>query len=167
MDPLVTVDELSAYLQRTVPAETGALAVAGASGAVRAHCGWDIAYEDGVQFELDGSGSRVLNLPTLHLIAVYAVYVNGEELDPDGYRWARRGQLYRDTPWPRWQGVVADCEHGYAAIPDVVKIVTLGQAARYLANPEALKIAAVGSVQRTYADLTSLDLALLDQYRLP
>lgn len=167
MDPLITVGELADYLQRPVDPARGPLVVAGASAAVRAHCRWDLSYDPAATFTVDGNETRVLNLPTLNLIAVDEVRVNGVALLDSEFRWARRGQLFRDAGWSRWQQIDVDCEHGYAPAPDVVRIVALGLAARYLSNPESLKIATVGSVQRTYNDLTSLDLSLLDAYRLP
>ena len=167
MAPLITVGDLEAYLQRSVPAPAANLAVAGASGAVRAHCGWGIAQEVGVRLTVTGQGSRVLGLPTLHLTAVDEVRIDGEVVDADTYKWARRGQLYRDEPWPQWATVEADVDHGYDPIPDVVKIVALAMAARYVTNPELAKVAAVGSLSRTYFDTTPLDARLLSEYTLP
>lgn len=169
MDPLITAGELRDYIQRPIPDAALDLAVRGASGAVRAYCRWDVTLSLGETFAVDGSGSTVLGLPTLNLLAVASVTVDGEELDPAGYRWTRRGQLYRSAPWPRWSQVLVECDHGYDPAPDVVRLVALSLGARYAGNPESMHIATVGSVQKTFAvpELTTLELGLLDEYRLP
>lgn len=165
----MSTGELDDYLQRSVPYEQAALAVAGASGIVRAHCQWDISREENVVFKLNGSGTPVLSLPTLQLTAVHAVTVNGEAVDSGDYRWARRGQIYRTTNWSRWDHIDAEVDSGYTATPDVVRIVALSLAARIVSNPNALKSATVGAVQYTYpgAELNRLEMSLLDKFRLP
>lgn len=169
MDPLITTGELDDYLQRAVPPAPAALAVQGASGAVRGYCRWGISQELAVTLRVTADGGRALCLPTLHLTAVDAVSVDGVALAAGSYRWVGRGQLYRDAPWPRWSTVEVVCDHGYAEVPDVVRLVALGVAARYASNPENLRIASVGSVQRTFAalGLTNLESGLLDEFRLP
>lgn len=169
MDPLVTGAELNDYLQRTVPPAKAALALEGASGIVRAYCGWDISRAEQVTFTVDGSGTTVLGLPTLHVTAVIAVAVNGVPLEEGTYSWSQRGQLYRDTAWSRWSQVGAEVDSGYTDIPDVVRIVALSIASRLLDNPSGLKAATVGAVSRTFAapNLNTVELALLDRFRLP
>lgn len=171
MEPLVTVADLSTHLQREVDEGPAALAVAGASGAVRSHCRWDISREDAA-FTVAGSGTRVLNLPTLHLVDVLAVRLDdGTELVRGGgngeYLWVKRGQMYRSAAWPGpFRHVEVQCVHGYDPVPDVVRLVTLTIAAREYTNPMRLRDASVGSVTRRF-DMTALDMALLDTYRLP
>lgn len=169
MDPLVTEGDLNDYLQRPVPPNQAALAVVGASGIVRSHCRWEISREEAVTFKVDGSGSQVLGLPSLYVTDVTSVAVNTVPLDLADLRWSKRGQLYRSTGWARWSTVEVECDSGYTDIPDVIKIVTLSVAARYVNNPQGLRSATVGAVQRTYANtqLNSLELALLDAFRLP
>lgn len=153
-----------------MPPDQAALALAGASGIVRTYCRWEISREEAATFKVDGSGVRVLSLPTLHITDVTSVEVDGTPLtvNTDVF-WATRGQLYRAEDWPRWSTVEVVADSGYVDTPDVIKIVTLSLAARLVANPSALKSAAVGAVQRTFADtrLNSLELALLDAFRLP
>lgn len=169
MDPLITAGDLDDYLQRPVPPPLAALAVAGASGIVRSHCRWNISREEAVTFKVDGSGTTVLSLPTLHITDVTAVTVDGETVDLDDVYWLSRGQLHREQGWPRWARADVECDSGYTDIPDVIKIVALSLAARYIGNPQALKSATVGAVQRVYAapQPNSLELALLDSFRLP
>jgi hypothetical protein len=171
MAALVTVGDLQTHLQREVDQASAELAVAGASGAVRSYCRWDISREDAT-FVVAGSGTRVLNLPTLHLVDVLAVRLDdGTELVRGGgdedYLWAKRGQLYCSAGWPGpFRHVEVDCVHGYDPVPDVVRLVTLTVAAREYTNPMHLRDASVGSVTRRF-DMTALDMALLDTYRLP
>lgn len=169
MDPLITTVELEEYLQRAIPAEQADLAVTGASGIVRTRCRWDISEELGATFKLDGSGSRVLSLPSLLITDVMSVSVDAVPLDMAEVRWSRRGQLYRLVCWPAWSAVEVVADSGYAVIPDVIRLVSLSVAARIISNPEALRSATVGSVQRTWGDtsMNSVELCLLDQYRLP
>jgi len=171
MTPLATPEELNAYTRRTVDPVLADLLLAGATGTVQTYCGWGINAEAAVTFTVDGSGSQVLSLPTLELTDVQSVTVNGVALDPaTDYKWSRRGQLYRCAGvWSTWSQIDAVVDHGYVTAPDVLKIVALALASRFIDNPQALKSAQVGSVSRTWSDsmLTSLEMALLDAYRLP
>lgn len=181
MDPLVTAADLGSYLQRPVDDGPAQLACAAASGAVRAYCRWDITYTDADTLHAVGTDAPVLGLPTLRLVDVTAVRVDGTAVDLTTIKWTRRGQLYyptsiqRDLPfmrpygaqqvWSRWSLIEVDCAHGYDPIPDEIKLVALSIAARHYTNPEGLQTAAVGSVSRTYS-ISPLDASLLDAYRL-
>lgn len=176
MDPLATVGELENHLQREVDQGQGEQAVTLASGAVRAYCGWDLARESTTLYA-DGTGSSLLSLPTLYLIDVTALRIDGETVDPAGIdmpTWSRKGQLFRWIGFPRHAVVEADVVHGYNPIPDLVKLVVLDVAACNLNNPQQLASVTVGQVSKTwptgagYAEygLSSLHAALLDRYRL-
>jgi hypothetical protein len=166
MDPLVTAEDLASYLQRDLDRSTADLAVAGASGAVRGWCLWDLSAAE-VTFTVDGSGSRVLALPTLHLESVEEVRVDGEVIDPSGYTWSAGGLLERAAGWPRrFRAVDVDCHHGYDPIPDLLRLVSLERAARQYDNPQRLASKSVGGVSQSY-ELTELEMAQLGPYRLP
>lgn len=178
MVPLATTGELATHLQRSIDPDDAELALMLASGAVRAYCGWDLARET-TTLVAYGSGTPVLSLPTLSLLDLTAVRVDGADLDltltgVDVGRvvWSRKGQLFRGIGWPRHVPIEADATHGYDPIPDVVKLVCLERAARVLANPEQLVSATVSSVTKTWATsntsfaLSSLDERLLDRFRL-
>lgn len=173
MDPLITRGEFEAYLQRPVDPAPADLAIAGASGTIRAHCGWVISRETDVTLYVAGTGSPVLSLPTLMLLDVTEVRVDGDVIDPAAYAWARRGQILRGVPqsparplWTAWSRVEVDCTHGYDPIPDAVKLVALSKAALHYSNPETVRVATTGSVSRTYFDVAPLDAAILDAYRI-
>lgn len=166
MDPLVTSEDLAAYLQRDLDRSSAELAVAGASGAVRGYCRWDLAHTEET-FVVDGSGGRLLTLPTLRLVSVEEIRVDGAPLDAGTYTWSAGGQLHRDAGWPRrFRAVEVDCHHGYAPIPDEVCFVALDCAAHVYANPEHISTSAVGAVSLSY-DFRPVDMARLDPYRLP
>lgn len=159
-------DELTAHLQHAVPPDVSASALAGASGVIRSYCKWGLSRED-TTLLAEGAGGVLLDLPTLHLVTVTAIRINGIAADVDGVIVTRRGQLVRATYWPVDAQVEVDCTHGYDPIPDVVKLLTLTLAARIISNPEGAKSASVGSVSRSFdASLSHLDMRLLDPYRL-
>jgi len=180
MAPLATVGELETHLQRTFDDPSrAALALELASGAVRAYCGWDLARENTV-FEMEGGGGAILTLPTLELIDVTEIRIDGvvQELDLPvteygRITWWKKGQLYRHAGWPPNVPIEVVALHGYDPVPDLVKLVTLDLAARRVTNPEGLVSASTGQVSRTWAsgsagssDLSALHERLLDRYRL-
>lgn len=176
MEPLATSRELELHLQRDLAnPEAAELALALASGAVRAYCGWNLARET-TTFEVDGDDSQVLTLPTLHLHDLIefknnnVVVAHGDGRYP---LWSRKGQLYRIQGWPRHMSFQATVIHGYDPLPDLVKLVTLDLAARSMSNPEGLVSATVGPVSRTWASsgsdpthLSTLHTRLLDRYSI-
>ncbi len=167
--PLASAAELDLHMQRAVPPDVSALVLAGASGAVRSHCGWDLSRETRT-FTVDGAGGVVLTLPTLHLVSVSAVRIDGLPLNlavPPMPIVHPRGQLIWAGSWPANAVIEVDAVHGYDEIPDVIRLVTLTIAARIVNNPDSVRTASVGSVTRTYdPKMTALDVRLLDPYRL-
>lgn len=172
MDPLASPDELNVHLQREVEPDRAALALQLASGAVRAYCGWDLSRQNDTLLGV-GQGTIVVTLPTLWLEHVEEIRIDGEvlDLDPVKVTWTRRGQIIRTGGWAVNMDVEVDCVHGFDPTPDLLKLVTLEQAARSLANPQQLVQATVGAVSRTYGTanqprLSELDQRLLDKYRI-
>lgn len=182
MEPLVSTAELGRYMQRTLPEEAAALAVASASGVVRAYCKWSISAET-TTFILDGTGTIFLSLPTLELTAVEEVRAAGEVLTPatswppgsTEYTWSRIGMLRRGLGWPAgFRTVEVDCTHGFDTTPDAVRAVALPLAAATVFNPGgALASKTVGAVTHVYRDAgqtPELPAGLafqLSDYRLP
>lgn len=174
-ESLVVDEDFAAYLQRDLDRATAELALAGASGVVRAFCRWSISAEE-TTFTVDGTGSTILRLPTMKLNGVDAVAIDGTALDPGEYRWSAGGLIERAAGWPR-RFRVADvtCSHGYALddMPDAIRIVVLALAARYYGNPDGLRSKTVGDISRTFllesmrGDMTELETALIGGYRLP
>lgn len=169
MEPLASAGELENHLQRPVDGDVADQALQLASGAVRAFCKWDLSQVAETLYA-DGNGSVVCTLPTLELVDVLEVRLDGVvvELDPTTLSWSRKGQLYRPTGWPAFSSVEVDCLHGYDPIPDVLKLVTLDLAARSMTNPDGWKTATTGRVSRTFGDagLSALHERLLARYSL-
>jgi len=180
MPPLATVGELETHLQRTFDDQGQAeQALVLASGAVRAFCGWELAREN-TTFQVDGQGSNILTLPTLELIDVTDIRIDGVSqaldlpvTDYGRITWWRKGQLFRHAGWPARAVIEVDCLHGYDPIPDLIKLVTLDLAAVNLSNPEGLVSATVGQVSKTWASgssgsrtMSALHERLLDRYTL-
>lgn len=180
MAALATVGELETHLQRTFDDQGQAEQVlALASGAVRAYCGWELARET-TTFQVDGQGGTVLTLPTLELIDVTAIRIDGEPqtlglpvTDYGRITWWKKGQLFRHAGWPVNAVIEVDGVHGYDPVPDLVKLVTLDIAAVNLSNPEGLVSATVGQVSKQWAQpssgsrtMSALHERLLDRYTL-
>lgn len=173
MDPLVSEAELATYLGRSVGEEAATLAVATASGIVRDYCRWCISSEE-TTFVVDGSGTSLLGLPTLRLVEVAEVRIDGVVIDPSEYSWSERGQLSRVAGWPaRFRCVEADVTHGWSPTPDSVRAVVLALASSRSVNPEGLRSKTVGAVSKSYVveamrgDLSDLQMSLISGYRLP
>lgn len=171
---LITPTELGVYLRddtaRTSPA--GLLACSLASEWVRSYCGWPITYVEYQDYILNGSGGRYVTLPTLMLLSIDTVQVDGVELSyPDDFTFADNGLVCRvNSTWPDRLACVeiGGVTHGYdrAALPDGVRLAALSIAAREYKNPEGLAEVASGTVRRKWT-LRPLERHLLDRYRLP
>lgn len=172
MTQLATAGELNQHLQRDIDPAVADQALTLATGAVIAYCGWGLVRE-AVTLYAEGSGTTVLTLPTMCLVAVDEVRIDGTaiDLDPTAVSWTRKGQLFRPAGWPLFSVIEVDGTHGYDPLPDVLKLITLELAARTINNPQGLISASTGQVSRTWANpsqprLSTLDERLLDKYTL-
>jgi hypothetical protein len=164
MGPLITVDDLAGYLQRPIDRYSATACVAGASGLVRAWCGWNIS-RTVETLTVDANGSGSVNLPTLRLNDVTEVRVAGDVLDPSEYGWATNGVLAFTSRngWPSGlRQVAADVDHGYDPIPDEICIVVAAVAGRLYSNPEGLVQKSSGDDSRSYGPrLSDMELRLI------
>lgn len=143
MAPLASTTELRQWKQldeAEFDTDSATLAVAGASGMIRSHCGWDISQTTVTDAILDGPGGRSLWLPTLKLTAVGSVVVNGDVLTVDTqYDWTSYGKLIHRGCWPcKPRSITVTYTHGWATVPDVVKTACLIVAGILYDNPEML-----------------------------
>lgn len=140
---LATPEQLAAYLKAVNPrlaarvtgdlAETAALALDAASGQVTDFCGWHIAPTQTGAVTVDGSGSPIQALPTLHLVNLVSVAEDGTVVDVADVQWSAAGYMWRSTPWTRkLRGVVAQIEHGFAETPPAVVAIVCAAATRDL-----------------------------------
>jgi hypothetical protein len=177
LPPLASIADLEAHLGHPVDPASGVQALENASGWVRDYCGWVLSRETAVTFTVDGSGTGVLDLPTLWLVTVDEVRLAGAALVEDGddaygYTWTRAGQIFRPVGWPcRARIVEVDCEHGYDPIPHGIRGFVVALAGRSAENPQNIRMETVGTVIRQFhepgAVTESLDFNTLDMYRLP
>lgn len=180
MDPFATPAELATYLQTATQAEADAgsgdvldtsvalQALAAASDAIRAACGWGITQET-VTASVSMASRGSVFLPTLHLTAV-SMSVNSTPLaDGVDFTWETNG-LLRSTHGPFWFATAAvTYTHGYATVPDSIKNLCLERAARQYVNPEGLVSSTVDGITGVYqsrADDWSFD-PRLAPYKLP
>jgi hypothetical protein len=177
MEPLITVDNLSGYLQRPIDRYSAGICVAGASGIVRTYCHWNIS-RTVETLTVDGNSSTLVTLPTLRLNDVTEVRVDGDVLDPGTYSWGVNGVLMATTGY-RWMAglrrIEADVDHGYEPVPDEIAIVACAIAARLYSNPEGLAQKSSGDDSRGFASpflavgagqFTGLEMRLISAYCL-
>jgi hypothetical protein len=162
--PLVTASELATYLQRDLDTASAEFAIAGASGVLRSYCRWSISRQTDVWW-LNG-GATVLDLPTLYVNEIVSVAVG--DTTYDDHILLAGGQLYRADWWPRgYANVRVEADHGYAVIPDEVRLVACSIAARFYVNPEGLASKSGGDAGRAYTGLSQMEIGLVSGYRLP
>lgn len=180
MAPLATAAELRTFLEvdaDTLPDGRADLILAGVSGTIRAYTGQHFDQVNAEEIVLDSIGSSVLLLPQLPVTAVTAVAdledATATFVVPDDYRWSELGILRR-TGGQRWaEGLrryQVTYSHGYATIPDDLKLIVLRAAARATANPEGLTQESMGNYSASWgmsvAGLTDIDRRDLDRYRI-
>lgn len=149
-----------------------------ACSAVRAYCGWHVAPSVTETVTVDGSGSSVQLLPTLHLTALLSITNAGIPVfDPE---WSDMGAV-RGCWTAKYRGVEASIAHGYPQCPAEVLAVARAAAARIVSDRASQ--AAGGAVQQvgqvryvlprdggtTAAgwDGPSYEAGILDRYRIP
>lgn len=191
MAALVTLEDLESFSGESdlgfddVDADTGTLALELASGVVRGHVGWSITREAGAELLAEGSEPwrGVLHVPTLHLVAVTGITIDGEVVDLDAYvpRFRRRGTVWTEPGYPfvtaRANEVVVTVTHGHLECPDDVRAVVLAAARRCLSAGQVPAFQTTlgpfsEGLQPAPAGLSAPTLwpgeeAILERYRLP
>lgn len=167
---LVTTTELDAYLSGD--SET---ALATAEAAVRAYCGWHVAPVKSETVTVWGGGDGVILVPSLHVVSVESVTVDGEPVTD--FTWREHGTLHGRC----WRGrVEVSFTHGFdlgSPAYEVVRGQILAIAARAKASPDGVMRAQVGQVSETYSQtstnqaggvsLLTVEKKALDAYVLP
>lgn len=148
-----------------------------AEAVVRSWCGWHIAPERTETVLLDTTASPYLMLPTLRLVAVTAVTLDGDTVDLSTVEWSESGYLRRHwgtTPVsPRtWNAgprrVAVTFTHGFEVPPPGVTGVVQALAKRAKANTAGLVSVTRGPFSETYStDLLPTEVTALAAYRLP
>lgn len=146
-----------------------------AQAAIRSYCGWHIAPVVTTVVTLDGSGGSILLLPTLKLITVDNVSVNGAPVND--FEWSEAGMLRRDRNWPRkFRSIEVTFSHGYREMPAALTAVLnrlqmvqnmpsgtfkVGNVSATTQGPSVRSSGARASSGDSYCD------AILDRFRLP
>lgn len=146
--------------------------VANAQGVIRRYCGWHVAPEVTETLTLDGSGSRSLWLPTLHVLSIDAITDEGVAVNSDDYDWSSDGYVYRRAGvcWSsRPRQIAVTLTHGFTDIPPELVGVAVSIAARRGSSPAGVRREAAGQVSREYGtpDLLLHEQAVLDKFKLP
>lgn len=154
---------------------SSSLDVQSASGAIRDLCGWHIAPVRTQTFVVDEPlGRPDVFLPTLRLVEITAVQVDGVDLTVDelaALDWSSQGYLSRGLGW-RWptrrRSVEITVRHGYARTPPNVAQVCMALAGRMASTPAGLARRQVGQRSEEYLrGLHESELATLAPYVIP
>lgn len=164
MEPLINLSQFNA-LMAGMGLEEWRLNVA--SEAIRSYCGWHVSPVIEQSITLDGDGGTVLILPTLRLVALDEVRVNGAVIP--NVEWSEFGALRGQ--WPsRWRSIEVDIRHGYEAPADLLG-VALEAAARAVNSELGGQAETIGPFSFTASEgstaLFDHELRVLDRYRLP
>ena len=162
-----------ASMFETVPPGVDPAELAKAEAAVRAYCGWHVAPVVTETLVLDGNGATRIVLPSLRVVSVDAVVVDGVTVtDPE---WFASGILCgRFSERPR--SVEVTLAHGYESLPVELESVLLDMASGDTSGEAPIASKKLGDFQVNYA--TSADSSsgasvaasartILDRYRLP
>lgn len=135
-----------------------------ATDVVRAAAGWHIAPEVTETLTLDHDGSRLLVLPSLHVVDVAAVrdITGSTPRDLTGWRWSGAGMIEGRFP-AGFRAVEVELTHGYATVPDALLGVIAGATSGRIRSHQA------GPFQVTFADEQGATnpQAVLARYTLP
>lgn len=141
---------------------------ASACAAVRAYCGWHVAPSVTETVTVDGSGSSVQLLPTLHLTSLVSITNDGTAVtDPE---WSEAGMV-RGSWTSKWRGVTAEMVHGYDDCPAEIVGILHEAASRGVAGSAVSQVGQVrmGGVSGVPGAASFLmeQTAILDRYKLP
>lgn len=137
-----------------------------ADAIIRNYCGWHIAPVVEETLILDGSGSRRLALPSLRVVGVSSLSVNGAAVTD--YSWSQDGWLTlpHGSFFPAEdRAVVVTLEHGYSYAPELLQ-VRRGITARTAMSPAGNVVSQrAGSQSVTFGSVGGevLGAALLNQ----
>lgn len=151
--------------------------LAAAEAAIRKYCGWHIAPVIQEDFVLDGTGTKTLFVPTMKLVDIISVVVDGVVVDPASLEWSEAGFIRAPGIWTdKLRSVRLTIEHGHESAPDVAEKV-IAIAARASASPTGVVRENAGAFGVSYSTtapgvaggvvLMEHERKQLDRYRLP
>ena len=145
LPPLCTLDDLKALGITGDPDDLNRL-IDAASAAARAWCGWVIAPRQNNVPLLGRYSGKVVTLPSLWLITVHGVTVDGADVPVPPYMEAGVLQL-QVGPFNR---TIATVDHGYETIPPDVAMNVAGMVARTVSAPAGVTGERVGMWSVSY-----------------
>lgn len=95
-------------------------------GVIQEECGWHVAPVVEHTLTLDGNGAPVLALPSLRVVEVLSVFVDGVDVTDD-VQWSEAGLLRRKScrVFPkRYRSVVVTLRHGFDSMPRALAALT-------------------------------------------
>ncbi|EHK86389.1 hypothetical protein [Rhodococcus pyridinivorans] len=164
MEPLVGIAQFRELLAGS-GLEEWQLGVA--SAAIRSYCGWHVTPVVIETVTLDGDGGTILSLPTLRLVSLVEVRVQGEAVED--VEWSSDGSLR--GKWPdRWRSIEVTMEHGYDQPADLLGVL-VDAAARAVNSELGGAAETIGPFSFTASEGSTVmyahELQILDRYRLP
>lgn len=147
------------------------------SSVIRAYCGWHVAPVIEKTYQLTYAGGGVLVLPTLKLVDVLSMEVDGVKVD--GPEWDSSGEIRLPGRAPsKWRGVTVRIRHGFDMVEAAsLRAVATQMALIALSSPTGATSERAGQVSITYAQMSQgvagglgllkRDRDILDGYRLP
>lgn len=128
--------------------------VQAAQAAIRAFCGWHVAPVLKETLVLDGTGTDTLLLPTMRIVNLLSVKVNGRNVT-DQVRWSEAGML--ENVWfpKQFRAVEVTLQHGFdpTALTDVAGVIE--RAAKRFATDPTIRSQSVGGASVTYGGTAS------------
>lgn len=179
LPPLVTPQSLVADSGGQLKASDPRLQAAceAASAAVRRYCRWHVAPVIEETITLDGSGGKVLQLPSMRVVDVIELKIGGFLVPPDQYAWSEVGlvELHGDLGcWcrfpKRYRSVEVTLQHGFDTAPDLSALAS--QIARFaLASPMGRTREQAGQVAVSWGTAQGMNfsesaLEMMKPYRL-
>lgn len=171
--PTTELDDIRERLEDEAPG-SGAQLFDATLAAARRYCGWRIFPPETETIRLDGPGSSLIQLPSLHVVDVEEVrQLYGPEWETVEVSWSQTGLMRRRRGCftDEYRGIEVTLTHGFEDAPDVLKVLS-DACHRELENPMRLASKKVGERQEAYATsglsgvLFGSEFSVLDLYRL-
>lgn len=153
----------------TILTSTDAQRLEEAEGLVRDYCGWHIAPSRSEVLTLDGTGNRILPLPSLHVTAVASITEEGRTVALSTVDISASGYIKRDTAWSCKPGsIVVTLTHGYTPVPPGVSGLVKRLAQQGVNNPNGASRIKDGPFEEAYSQmvLSTADELVLGPYRI-
>lgn len=140
-----------------------------AEGLVRDYCGWHIAPEREDDIVLDGTGNRILPLPSLHVVSVEDITDDGRTVAQAEVDVSASGYIKRSCAWTgKPGGITLTLTHGYETVPPGVASIVKRLAQIGVSNPGGAARIQDGPFSEAYGAmaLTAADELALGPYRI-